>query len=574
MRKWMGFLLILSIPVMGVAQTFVVMKGQVQSANPKFKIPANACLEMTKKGNTSLVHYFGYEIAVPVADYTATSLKYNISRDSTKYFSFDEASRILTVTVTPIRESLNYEKVNLTDSNGITKNSFVHDDVLKFAVDTLPRLLRLTGKGMPDIFFQVPPLKPVQNEPPPGGGVSQPADTTHTGGAAGNGGTGTVTVVVRDSFLWLWILGGIDAGLILLGLILAYFGFLKMRIRFRRRPQVQEGEGASGMLSVAGPDPLLPPAKRKKPLNMEDWTYQTDQSLYNVLVRLDDMGRKVSQLSGSGGEDRKIAEQLRASLQHREQELTEKNTEMERLMERIATKERESMFYRQLTPVLDLQPVASGLHAVIRMTRQLHERALKFYMDKRRSGNDGRVAIYTAQLLAKYQAAVPANIDRWDRVLQLLGSTGLLADADLIHQLTKQRVTVEELRRQFRNALAKDFMALVNAMLILLEELQHLNRLLGEENPDTAEATSLFASAPGALVGTADKEADLKINYLPLFSDSDKYNHITTAAGERSNGLYPDTGNFRRDQVVQIVEFGMQFKSEGEAPRTKIVTYK
>jgi hypothetical protein len=326
--------------------------------------------------------------------------------------------------------------------------------------------------------------------------------------------------------------------------------------------------------------------KNQRPSNTVDrqsevWNDPFDKYvswMSDIKFKISKIEDNLNRMSTGGDDGKKGMEELKAVVGAKEKELADCHAEMDVQQQSVRLIERQFDLYRSKVLVAeDLQPSADKLYRLIEFLQSLYQLALSFYNEQLELDPTSINIALTAQFLAKYNISLSKiNLEKWSQITYTLKESGCITDIEVIRLFTKQRLDLNDQIMLFQNILYREILQpYTHSSVLLYEELRQLDRFGGANDEIAAKAASVFDQVQKKLLYCLQPEYGLRIQYLPLFEDYNKYGQmVRVMGGVAPSALYRNVEGLGKNYIIEIKQYGIGWSSDEEIAKTEIVIKK
>jgi hypothetical protein len=225
-----------------------------------------------------------------------------------------------------------------------------------------------------------------------------------------------------------------------------------------------------------------------------------------------------------------------------------------------------------------LQAIGRGFSQYIEKLQSVPIAATDFYNECLVVEKDSLNTETVRKMIEKYNIGtlpMASSLGKWAQIMNLLKNTGCISDAILCQKLTRESLTNDEQKKLIREYIFRDLLnQYINNTLLLSEEMSNLHRFSGVQDQRAKAATHKFKPIVLQLLQQARQDANLEINYVPLFESYEKYTEFVREVDDEPGNLYQIVKELNRNDVIEVKSYGFKIINGFETTETKVIIKK
>jgi hypothetical protein len=239
------------------------------------------------------------------------------------------------------------------------------------------------------------------------------------------------------------------------------------------------------------------------------------------------------------------------------------NTAKRELEKALEEKERETTGLGQelrqlqliLIPVPFLKDYCKTVSSLFGLISEVHTAALAANQETSSSKSD--INYLTGAFLLKYGSKTTDELPGWKQSVQYIIETGHTADKTIIKNLSQLETDADKVN-QFKKLILKEIIEKeISYILILADALSHITRFAGVGGTQAQQIETDFKNFSRKLLDKSN-EVNLKVRYVPLFTDYTAHAAYTRAITQPLSLPYSEITNLERDFVAEIISYGVE----------------
>ncbi len=305
-----------------------------------------------------------------------------------------------------------------------------------------------------------------------------------------------------------------------------------------------------------------------------------------IILSQDLNTQKINDLKISLQQEEKIVADTKATLKEKEDVLSNQRSQLDNFEKIHKTQEATisnlqkeiDYFADKIIKTPHLQAIGRGFYQYIEMLQSIPVAATDFYNECLVVEKDSLNTETVRKMIEKYNIGIlpmASSLGKWAQITNLLKNTGCISDGILCQKLTRESLTHDEQKKIVREYIFKDLLnQYINNTLLLTEEMSNLHRFSGMQDQRAKAATHKFKPMVSQLLQQARQDANLEINYIPLFESYEKYTEFMKEIDDEPGNLYQAVKELNRNDVIEVKSYGFKKINGFETPDTKVIIKK